>query len=112
MFPLRLFGVVYFCLSTLSARYFSFFSVCLTYSVYLISAVVGNVTPVACVGFMVGRTDNCIQGGGTESFPSDERIISGGGFWISLGFISLQLLSCPNFCDPMNPSTPGLPVHH
>ena len=20
--------------------------------------------------------------------------------------------SCPNLCDPMNPSTPGLPVHH
>ena len=20
--------------------------------------------------------------------------------------------SCPTFCDPMNPSTPGLPVHH
>ena len=20
--------------------------------------------------------------------------------------------SCPTLCDPMNPSTPGLPVHH
>ena len=27
-------------------------------------------------------------------------------------FSSVQSLSCPTFCDPMNRSTPGLPVHH
>ena len=27
-------------------------------------------------------------------------------------FSSVQLLSCPTLCDPMNRSTPGLPVHH
>ena len=27
-------------------------------------------------------------------------------------FSSVQLLSCPTLCDPMNCSTPGLPVHH
>ena len=29
----------------------------------------------------------------------------------SLQFSSVAL-SCPTLCDPMNPSTPGLPVHH
>ena len=28
------------------------------------------------------------------------------------GFVSLQLLSSVQLCDPMNRSTPGLPVHH
>ena len=27
-------------------------------------------------------------------------------------FSSVQSLSCPTLCDPMNRSTPGLPVHH
>ena len=27
-------------------------------------------------------------------------------------FSSVQLLSCPTLCDPMDYSTPGLPVHH
>jgi len=89
MFPLRLFGLVYFYLSTLSARYFSVFSFRLSYSVYLISALVGKVTPEACVGFMVGRTDTCILGGGTESFPCDGRIISGGVFWDISGLSTL-----------------------
>ena len=30
----------------------------------------------------------------------------------SLQFSSVQLLSCVWLCDPMNRSTPGLPVHH
>ena len=30
---------------------------------------------------------------------------------IKLGFSSVAQL-CPTFCDPMNHSTPGLPVHH
>ena len=33
--------------------------------------------------------------------------------WSAYRFlISVQLLSCPTLCDPMNRSTPGLPVHH
>ena len=34
--------------------------------------------------------------------------------WIALSvqFSSVQLLSCVWLCDPMNCSTPGLPVHH
>ena len=32
-------------------------------------------------------------------------------FTSSLQFSSVTQ-SCPTFCDPMNPSTPGLPVHH
>ena len=31
--------------------------------------------------------------------------------WDSVQFSSV-LQSCPTFCDPMNHSTPGLPVHH
>ena len=30
----------------------------------------------------------------------------------SVQFSSVQLLSCPTLCDPMNRSTPLLPVHH
>ena len=33
------------------------------------------------------------------------------GHWIELHFSSVTQ-SCPAFCDPMNRSTPGLPVHH
>ena len=35
-------------------------------------------------------------------------------YWYVLIFSSVQLLaqSCPTLCDPMNRSTPGLPVHH
>ena len=31
---------------------------------------------------------------------------------MSIIFSSVQSLSRPTFCDPMNCSTPGLPVHH
>ena len=31
---------------------------------------------------------------------------------LSLLFSSVQWLSCVRLCDPMNHSTPGLPVHH
>ena len=30
----------------------------------------------------------------------------------SVQFSSVESLSCPTPCDPMNHSTPGLPVHH
>ena len=39
-------------------------------------------------------------------------------FWnkVSIHYLSVQFSSvaqsCPNLCDPMNCSTPGLPVHH
>ena len=32
-------------------------------------------------------------------------------FWTSVQFSSVAQ-SCPTLCDPMNHSTPGLPVHH
>ena len=47
------------------------------------------------------------------------RNLSCGGLMIVIGELSLllfvcsvQLLSCVRLCDPMNRSTPGLPVHH
>ena len=33
-------------------------------------------------------------------------------FWMPYQFSSVQLLSRVRLCDPMNRSTPGLPVHH
>ena len=39
-----------------------------------------------------------------------------GQFWSGYAFerchVSVQFSSCPTLCDPMNRSTPGLPVHH
>ena len=34
--------------------------------------------------------------------------------WICFSLVKLSSVaqSCPTFCDPMNRSTPGLPVHH
>ena len=50
-------------------------------------------------------------------FYSMEELLVKGQFrgrWA--GFSSVQFSSvaqsCPTLCDPMNPSTPGLPVHH
>ena len=33
-------------------------------------------------------------------------------YWLSYQFSSVQLLNHVRLCDPMNHSTPGLPVHH
>ena len=33
------------------------------------------------------------------------------GDWLHIHFTSVAQL-CPTLCDPMNRSTPGLPVHH
>ena len=35
-----------------------------------------------------------------------------GKFVSALIHFSSVAQSCPTLCDPMNPSTPGLPVHH
>ena len=32
--------------------------------------------------------------------------------YLKIDISSVQLLSCVRLCDPMNRSTPGLPVHH
>ena len=44
---------------------------------------------------------------GMISVSSDSPVFLG-----VVQFSSVQLLSCPTLCDPMNCSTPGLPVHH
>ena len=35
-------------------------------------------------------------------------------YWVKLGGLCFSSVtqSCPTLCDPMNHSTPGLPVHH
>ena len=49
------------------------------------------------------QTCGC-QGGG-------EKEMAGLGAWDSVQFSSVTQ-SCPTLCNPMNRSTPGLPVHH
>ena len=48
--------------------------------------------------------------------PSFLLPVSGSKFPLAVYFASVQFSSvaqlCPTLCDPMNPSTPGLPVHH
>ena len=68
------------------------------------------------VTFLVCKSDPCLY---SSKFPC--------GFWFPSGTIWSVLLdnvfhdlvqfssvaqSCPTLCDPMNHSTPGLPVHH
>ena len=40
------------------------------------------------------------------------KLKSGGREWINSVQFSSVTQSCPTLCDPMNCSTPGLPVHH
>ena len=44
-----------------------------------------------------------------QNFPT--QILSSEAQWCSVQFSSVAQ-SCPTLCDPMNRSTPGLPVHH
>ena len=43
------------------------------------------------------------------SLPPNKKIHSQAGYWVQLSSVTQ---SCPTLCDPMNCSTPGLPVHH
>ena len=53
---------------------------------------------------------------GTEGQKLNVRRVLLGGDWDNLELSSVQFSSaaqsCPTLCDPMNCSTPGLPVHH
>ena len=57
-------------------------------------------------------------GNGVRFMISKEDLTSGPGTRLdhSRTFVSDQIrsvaMSCPTLCDPMNRSTPGLPVHH
>ena len=42
---------------------------------------------------------------------NEKKILTCDTMWINLQFSSVAQ-SCPTLCDPMNCSTPGLPVHH
>ena len=63
-----------------------------------------------------GRHGNPLQ------YSCLENPMGRGTWWATVQFSSVQLLSsvqfssvaqsCPTLCDPMNHSTPGLPVHH
>ena len=81
LFPLHLFGLGGFYLAPLPARYFSVFSFCritvfevsfpeaagLYFLLLLLSAPSGEVSPVACIGFLMGGTGACIDSNRLES---------------------------------------------
>ena len=50
-------------------------------------------------------------GGARGRVPNPERSWESHLAWASVQFSSVAQ-SCPTLCDPMNHSTPGLPVHH
>ena len=50
----------------------------------------------------------CIAGGFFTSWATREAL----NVWFSSVQFSSVAQSCPTLCDPMNCSTPGLPVHH
>ena len=61
-----------------------------------------------------GHTAPCrLQGAVCGSHGSVVDVVAGdSGGEDSVGASSVQSLSCVRLCDPMNRSTPGLPVHH
>ena len=86
LFPLHSLGLVGFSFAPSFATYFTVISFCPTYClrglvstgcrvvVHLASGVcplVGAVGPVACLGFMLGRTGACSLAVGAESCPSE-----------------------------------------
>ena len=45
------------------------------------------------------------------SFPMSQ-LFAWGGLYMVISSVNSVAQSCPTLCDPMNHSTPGLPVHH
>ena len=41
-----------------------------------------------------------------------ENPMNRGAWWVTVHQFSSVAQSCPTLCDPMNSSTPGLPIHH
>ena len=62
-----------------------------------------------------GRSGNCRGAGQTEMYFACKSLGAGDIEWGLKGCISQSVSSvaqsCPTLCDPMNRSTPGLPVH-
>ena len=61
-----------------------------------------------------GDTGSCSDGRGHAQWIFNQLSVYGWSCVSSLQFqfSSIQSLSCPTRCDPMNCSTPGLPLHH
>ena len=60
--------------------------------------------------FILGESK--ITADGDYSHEIKRRLLLGRKFTTSLDQIRSVAQSCPTLCDPMNHSTPGLPVHH
>ena len=54
----------------------------------------------------------CINLEGWDGAGDGREVQQGGNICISSVQFSSVAQSCPTLCDPMNHSTPGLPVHH
>ena len=68
---------------------------------------------VACQGFLVTVACVCVLVGGAGSLLSGVNEVASSEFSVRHGFqFSSVTQSCSTLCDPMNRSTPGLPVHH
>ena len=67
------------------------------------------ITPLCSKAFLIGILRSCIVESGNSDISPDlsdlEQLLS------SVQFHSVAQ-SCPTPCDPVNHSTPGLPVHH
>ena len=63
------------------------------------------------VGFKVQHSENEDHGIWCLHFTADRWGNSGNNGWLYFQFSSVAQ-SCPIVCNPMNRSTPGLPVHH
>ena len=50
--------------------------------------------------------------GGYQDEEEDQEVVRRGVVLDGAVQFSSVAQSCPNLCDPMNCSTPGLPVHH
>ena len=54
----------------------------------------------------------CINLEGWDGAGGEREVQKGGDICITSDQIRSVTQSCPTLCDPMNCSTPGLPVHH
>ena len=65
---------------------------------------------IPCVNLIFGQSKN--QEGKKKKFPPNIIFLFPILVWIFCNDISSVAQLCPTICDPMNRSTPGLPVHH
>ena len=84
----------------------------------LVGDVVSGAKFALCLPDLVARRPPCLWWGWAGLQPASSPLVFAQSFilWVVLTVPSVQFSSvaqsCPTLCDPMNCSTPGLPVHH